>query len=620
MRRFALIVTAIFFGGAWCAAETVQLSTMQLGNLPAGIAAADKSIGGAPIAMGGKTYAHGVGMTPGKIVIDLGKRATRFTAPVGVDDDVKGKPGGTLAFAVFGDGRRLYPPLQPGGRGNRGGRGVLPPVQDVQTIDVDLTGVRVLVLELSPGTDGAENDHGDWADAAIEFTGAAPAIAPPQRDEPIVLTPRAPETPRINGARIFGARPGNPFMFTIPATGVRPMTFAAEGLPAGLSLDANTGFITGVATQRGEYNVKLTATNVQGKAGSTLKIVIGDTIALTPAMGWNSWNCFASAVDAEKVKSAADAMVNSGLINHGWTYVNIDDFWEIYVGNNRNLRADETLQGDPRQPDGTINTNKRFPDMKALTDYIHGKGLKAGLYSSPGPTTCGGCVASYEHELQDAKTWAGWGFDYIKYDWCSYGNIVRGQPQTREYHAKPYQVMRDALNQVNRDIIYSLCQYGNGNVWEWGADVGGNSWRTTGDIRDTWDSLSSIGFSQAGHEAFAGPGHWNDPDMLIVGYVGWGPNLHPTRLTPNEQYTHITLWSLLCSPLLIGCDMTKFDDFTLNLLTNDEVIAVNQDPLGKQAGRIAQDGELEIWAKPMQDGSKAVGLFIRSELGGFISV
>ena len=178
---------------------------------------------------------------------------------------------------------------------------------------------------------------------------------------------------------------------------------------------------------------------------------------------------------------------------------------------------------------------------------------------------------------------------------------------------KPYQVMRAALDKAPRDILFSLCQYGMGNVWEWGAQVGGNCWRTTGDISDTWSSMSGIGFGQAGHEKFAGPGHWNDPDMLVVGYVGWSANVRPTRLTPSEQYTHISLWCLLCSPLLIGCDMTKLDDFTLNLLTNDEVLDVSQDPLGRQAARIAQNGPLEIWAKDLEDGSKAVGLFNRGE-------
>jgi len=229
------------------------------------------------------------------------------------------------------------------------------------------------------------------------------------------------------------------------------------------------------------------------------------------------------------------------------------------------------------------------------------------LYSSPGPKTCAEHEGSYKHEALDAARYAEWGFDYLKYDWCSYGGLV-----PRPDHAgllKPYQVMREALNQVPRDIVFSLCQYGMGNVWEWGAEVGGNCWRTTGDITDTWSSMSRIGFGQAGHERYAGPGHWNDPDMLVVGYVGWSAKVRPTRLTPNEQYTHITLWCLLCSPLLIGCDMTKLDDFTLNLLSNDEVLEVSQDPLGRQAARVARNGTTEVWAKNMEDGSKAAGLF-----------
>jgi alpha-galactosidase len=224
--------------------------------------------------------------------------------------------------------------------------------------------------------------------------------------------------------------------------------------------------------------------------------------------------------------------------------------------------------------------------------------------------TCAGYTASYQYEDQDARRYAAWGFDYLKYDWCSYGKVVGTKTPTREQLMEPYRVMRASLDKVDRDIVFSLCQYGMGNVWEWGGEVGGNSWRTTYDITDTWQSMAGIGFSQAGHEKYAGPGHWNDPDMLVVGQVGWG-HLHPSRLTPDEQYTHISLWCLLASPLLIGCDMTKMDDLTLGLLTNDEVLEVSQDPLGRQASRVAKTGDLEVWAKDMEDGSKVVGLFNR---------
>jgi len=348
--------------------------------------------------------------------------------------------------------------------------------------------------------------------------------------------------------------------------------------------------------------VLVKAENELGEAQRHLLIKVGDQICLTPPMGWNSWNCWACAVNDEKVRASADAMVSSGLVNHGWSYINIDDCWEI-----KPEAKEPELQGEQRTESGMINTNKKFPDMKALADYVHGRGLKIGIYSGPGPLTCAGFTASYEYETQDARQYAEWGIDYLKYDWCSYGRIAKDD--SREELMKPYHVMRTALDGVPRDIVYSLCQYGMGNVWEWGAEVGGNCWRTTGDITDTWSSMAGIGFGQAGHEKYAGPGHWNDPDMLVVGLVGWGPQLHPTKLTPDEQYTHISLWSLLASPLLIGCDMSRLDRFTLNLLTNDEVIAINQDPLGRQASRLSDEDGMQIWAKEMEDGSMAVGLF-----------
>ncbi|MDP4194787.1 MAG: putative Ig domain-containing protein [Bacteroidota bacterium] len=419
-----------------------------------------------------------------------------------------------------------------------------------------------------------------------------------------VLTPKPSNKPKINGAKVYGVRPGSPFLYKIAATGKRPMEFSVSNLPSGLQLDKNTGIITGTLNENGEYTVTLMARNSLGKTERKFSIICGDRIALTPPMGWNSWNCFADAVSDEKVRQAANAMVKSGLIDHGWTYINIDDFWE-----NNPHSSNPALKGEARSKDGFINTNENFPDMKALSDYIHAKGLKMGIYSSPGPLTCGECYASFGFEDKDAQKYGQWGVDYLKYDWCTYE--TKAKDHSLAELMKPYNIMRTELNKINRDIVYSLCQYGMGNVWEWGDKVGGNCWRTTGDITDTWASLSSIGFSQAGHEKFAKPGNWNDPDMLIVGMVGWGSKLHPTKLTANEQYTHISLWCLLSSPLLIGCDMTQLDDFTLNLLTNDEVLAVNQDPLGKQASRISVNGNLEVWAKEMEDGSRAVGLFNR---------
>ncbi|HUT56085.1 MAG TPA: putative Ig domain-containing protein [bacterium] len=412
----------------------------------------------------------------------------------------------------------------------------------------------------------------------------------------------APAQPMIHGARIVGSTPGRPFLFLVPATGEGPLTFSAEGLPAGLTLDAKTGIISGSLQSDGTAKVKLTVSGPQGSLSRGLTIVGGrGKLALTPPMGWNSWNVWGLSVDDAKVRAAADAMVASGLAAKGFQYINIDDGWE-----------------NGRAPDGKILPNEKFPDMKALADYVHSKGLKLGIYSSPGPKTCGRYEGSKGHEEQDAESYAEWGMDYLKYDWCSYkidaaGAGLKVLKDALIWFKAPYDKMGGIMAGLDRDIVYCICFYGLWDVEKWGPSVGGNQWRTTGDIRDTWDSMSGIGFKQNGMEQWAGPGHWNDPDMLVVGQVGWGPSLHKTRLTPDEQITHITLWAMLASPLLIGCDMSNLDQLTLDLLTNGEVIDVDQDPLGKQASRKAKEGDTEVWARPLFDGTTAVALFNRGK-------
>ncbi len=407
---------------------------------------------------------------------------------------------------------------------------------------------------------------------------------------PYILTPKPGKEPRINGATVFGVRPWSPFLVKVAATGEAPLTYTAEGLPEGLHLRPGDGVITGNLGKKGEYPVKLKVSNALGTAERDFTIICGDMISLTPPMGWNSWNVWGLSVSDKKVRDAADAFVSTGLINHGWTYINMDDGWE-----------------DIHDKSGKIIPNSKFPNMKEMCNYIHSLGLKAGIYSSPGPKTCGGYEGSYTFEEKDAINYAAWGIDYLKYDWCSYGGIA---PNPTDNQLKyPYKEMYRYLRKTGRDIHYSLCQYGMGDVWKWGNEVGGNSWRTTGDIEDTWESLSGIGFSQNKCSPYSAPGRWNDPDMLVVGWVGWGPRLHYTKLTPNEQYTHMSLWSLLAAPLLIGCDLTQLDEFTLNLLTNDEVLAINQDALGKQAVCVWKDDLSQIWFRELADGSKAIGLF-----------
>ncbi len=433
--------------------------------------------------------------------------------------------------------------------------------------------------------------------------------------EKYILTPAAPAQPRINGPKVFGIRPGNAFLFTIPATGDRPITFGAEKLPAGLALCKDTGQITGKIETAGTYTVTLKVTNSLGTATRNFKIVVGEKIALTPPMGWNSWNCWAAGVSDENVRASAKAMAESGLLNHGWTYINIDDAWQAPRGGRFNA-----IQG-----------NEKFPDMKALCDYVHSLGLKIGIYSTPWITSYAGYVGGssdnangawekvneynnysknhrhgkYSFAANDAKQWAAWGMDYLKYDW---------NPNDEE-HTKQ---MADALRASGRDIVYSLSNsapFEHADAW---AELA-NCWRTTGDIRDGWTqdglrerwawSITKIWQSHGRWAPFNGPGHWNDPDMLVVGKVGWGQELHPTYLTCDEQYTHISLWYLWSAPLLIGCPLDELDDFTLNLLTNDEVLAINQDPLGIQATEVASTGQGKVLTKKLEDGSMAVGLF-----------
>jgi alpha-galactosidase len=312
------------------------------------------------------------------------------------------------------------------------------------------------------------------------------------------------------------------------------------------------------------------------------------TLAATPPMGWNSWNHFAGKVDDAGVRAAADAMVSSGMRDAGYTYINIDDTWE-----------------GARDADGNIQTNSKFPDMKALADYVHSKGLKIGIYSSPGAKTCARFEGSLGHEAQDAKTWAAWGIDYLKYDLCGLRDQMKAAGSPAAAHAimvDAYRKMHEALLATGRPIVYSLCQYGLDDVWHWGASVGGNLWRTTGDISDNYASMSAIGFRQFGLTQFAGPGHWNDPDMLEVGNGG---------MTLDEYRTHMALWAILAAPLLAGNDLSKMTPESVALLTNRDVIAVDQDKAGIQGDRVGAEGPIEIWAKPLADGSKAVGIFNR---------
>ena len=307
-------------------------------------------------------------------------------------------------------------------------------------------------------------------------------------------------------------------------------------------------------------------------------------LARTPPMGWNSWNRFHLDINDAIIRAQALALVTSGMAAAGYEYIVIDGGWEGYHD------AEGVFHPD----------SQKFPDMKALCDSIHSLGLKVGIHTSPGPKTCAGREASYGHEEQDARTFAGWGIDFVKYDWCSAGSVYRPDQMQAAYKK-----MAAALAGTGRPIVYSLCNYGMQEVWKWGASVGGQMWRTTGDISDNYSRMMLLGFGQSGLEKYAGPGHWNDPDMLEVGNGG---------MKPEEDRTQMSLWCILAAPLIAGNDLTKMSPATLATLTNPEVIAVDQDPAGRQGRRVRQEGPLETWMKPLSDASRAVGLFNTEEM------
>jgi hypothetical protein len=394
------------------------------------------------------------------------------------------------------------------------------------------------------------------------------------------------EAPVLHGPDLIGAPLNSPFVLRIPATGTAPLHFVAKDLPSGLALDENTGILTGTPDTEGSSQVQVTVSNLVNSDTRTWQFVVQHrSVSLTPVMGWNSWYVWGCQVTDQKIRDAARALIDSGLAAHGYNYVNIDDCW----------------QGE-RDENGEIQTNPNFPDMKDLADYIHSLGLRIGIYTSPGPKTCQKYLGSLDHEAQDIQTYSDWEMDFVKYDWCSFrGDFIA-----------PYKKMGDIIDQAPRAMVYSLCQYGMGDVWTWGKSVKGNMWRTHDDLTDSWESVLANGFGQQGMESYQSPGAFNDPDMLMIGYASWGApgtEIHKTHLTTDEQRSHISLWSLMSAPLLISSDLTQLDAETMQFLTNDEVLALDQDSLGLQAHKSLDQDGIQIWQKNLSDGSIAVGIF-----------
>ena len=548
-----------------------------------------------PLSVGGKSYKAGLGVCAKSLIwIDLGHGSGRFKADVGLDD---ASTKGSVEFIISLDGQTAWR------------SGVMKHGDPAKPIDIDTNGKRFMVLAVEDGADGGDQDWADWCDARWETQWSDPVEAHGERGEAEILTPPSPASPRLNNPLVYGVRPGNPVQYTIPCTGVRPIRFGASGLPDGLVLDPKKGWIVGTPTREGTYAVTLSAANAAGEATKVMRLVVGERLALTPPMGWSSWNAWCANPTQARVLSAARSMVKFGLIDHGFTYVNIDDGWQGPRGGRFN----------------GIQANEKFPDFPAMLSEVHALGLKLGVYS--GPWICSYCgytggssdnadgawttalrdlpdsghtFGTHSFAQNDAREWASWGVDYLKYDWWP-----TDEPQVAE--------MSKALRGSGRNIVYSVSNSASLDKGPMLAKYA-QLWRASGDIRDNWPSLYSNGFSQSRWAAYSGTGHWADPDMMVLGNVGfdpdgWGDRTHATKLTPDEQYTHMSLWCLLSAPLVLGCDLAKLDPFTVGLLSNDEVIGLDQDPLGRPAVRVVGDYFHEVWMRPLADGSYAVGVF-----------
>ncbi len=446
-----------------------------------------------------------------------------------------------------------------------------------------------------------------------------------------VLTPQPGLQPVINGPKIYGARPGKKFVYRIPCQGQRPITFKVEGLCKGLTLDAEKGIITGVVpAEKGEYKMRFIARNTKGQVQRDFALVVGDKLALTPPTGWNSWGGHMVAISDEIMRKTADLFENKGLADVGYQYIGIDDCWMIDVSERVNPVIQEQekdekysdvdfapLLAGGRDMKGNILPNDRFPDMKAMADYIHAYGLKVGLYSSPSELTCQKYIGSRNYENQDAEQYAKWGFDLLKYDQCGAGTAYLRAMRVKnpDYKYSEYwKPMADYLMQQDRDILYNLCQYGWEEPWKWAPELGISTWRTGGDLNHHVEEYFERALRLATDlRDFSKPGQWNDPDFMYIHKIRDYKNKTAPSveigLNTNQRYQYVTLWSIIAAPFFFSCDINEIDDFTISILSNATVLNINQDELGHVGEVIRNKNHEVVMMKKLADGSRAVAVF-----------
>jgi hypothetical protein len=622
------------------AAETVWLSSLNFSEYKpwVGRPKIDKSVDDHALSLKGRTFEHGFGMQARhQVLVQLDGGATRFSAVVGVDDEV-GDGRGSVEFRVLGNGRKLLWTSE-----------LMHEGQEPKNVDLDVTGVKQLTLLATEGGDGGAFDHADWADAQVTVTGKPPKLLDPNAPthaealglQVSIAMPDMAGAPQINAPATTGVRPGTPFLFAIPASGERPLKFSAKHLPDGLKLDPVTGQIRGVVKKPGDYSVTVRVSNRAGKDERTLRVVVGNTLALTPAMGWNSFDNFGGTVLESQVLEQAHYMAKH-LQPVGWQYVVNDYIWYDPTGgaappNNKPLIMDAFGRLQP--------TTNRYPSaiegkgFKPLADQIHSLGLLFGIHIMRGipreavaanlpiegssfyaadaadtNSTCnwnqhmygvrGDTAAGQAYYDSIFRLYAAWGVDYVKVDDIS-----------SPYHKDEIEAVRKAIDKCGHSIVLSLSP-GATPLAE-GAHVmrEANLWRETGDFWDNWDQLEEQFTRGIGWRPYVGPGHWPDADMLPVGHIGDQCVGLPreSNFTQPEQMTLLTLWSIQSSPLMVGADLTRNDPWTLALLANPEVLAIDQDSLGAAATRVAKEGDREVWIKQLADGSLAVALFNRGE-------